>query len=288
MVVRLLTERSRSLLVDKTNLMTNGEATEFQVRDGISSSGECGDHLTKVGPEIVEEGCITVGRKEYPAMVKGPSAAIIFQACGHCVLKRDQPARPLFPCTFVSSPNYEDEFLPPKKRKTSRAISFPPSSSSPNYEDEFLPPKKRKTSRANYSSRNAQADRWRDRADEMGLTHHKLYLPNKRVTRSDTNPNQHRFQLTQTDIDKSNKALRDIANQAKFEGVDVNIMDDAGNTYEMVFKYVTSSKTYRFMGPQYTEFLKKSKLKANEVMNIWGLTRDDGENRHPWLAFVTT
>ena len=122
----------------------------------------------------------------------------------------------------------------------------------------------------------------------MGVTRPELYL-SKRVTRSDAKPEQHRFQLTQADIEKATQPLQRLAEQSHLNAVPVKVLDKKGNKHDLILKYLHSAHTYRFMGVGYTSFLSSSKLKENETLSIWGLPAGsngvEGEN---WLAFVNS
>ncbi|ONK80355.1 uncharacterized protein A4U43_C01F16760 [Asparagus officinalis] len=131
---------------------------------------------------------------------------------------------------------------------------------------------------------------WRQRADLMGLTRHVLYLENKNVSRSDTDANQNRLQLTKSDINnKAAQPLKDLADEAESGTViPVKVLDKEGNKYDVVFKYLRTSRTYRFMGRGYSKFVKGSGLREGEMIAIWGLARENGGNREIWLSFVNS
>lgn len=108
----------------------------------------------------------------------------------------------------------------------------------------------------------------------------------KRVTLSDTNPNQHRFQLSVADIRKSARPLQELAEEARRldVGVPVRVVDRKGNSHGMSFKYLGSAKAYRLSGKGYTKFLADTELKAEQVMAIWSLPR--GRHGERCLAFI--
>ncbi|ONK80356.1 uncharacterized protein A4U43_C01F16770 [Asparagus officinalis] len=152
------------------------------------------------------------------------------------------------------------------------------------------PFKKQKTSETTaQESRKSEAG-WRGAANMMGLTHHEFFLV-KKITKSDVEPNQHRLQLTRSDVNNAAQPPKDFAVEAyKSEReISVNVLDIKGNKYRMKFKYLTSSKTYRFMGRDYSKFLASSELKAKQRMEIWRLRGDGGErSAEIWLSFVNS
>ena len=151
------------------------------------------------------------------------------------------------------------------------------------------PCSKSKVCRLPYTKWPCTAERgWLETGFRMGVTRPELYL-SKRATQSDANPNQHRFQLTKADILNALQPMQALAAEAENVPVAVKVLDRKGGKYDMVLKYLKTSDTCRFMGPDYTKFLISSKLKPGQVMCIWGLPRDNSGNvgQH-WLAFINS
>lgn len=115
--------------------------------------------------------------------------------------------------------------------------------------------------------------------------HGTVFGLSKRATKSDASPNQHRLQLTRSDIDKASQPLKDLAEAAQVNAVPVKVVDREGNEYDMVFKYLDSSNTYRFMGRGYTSFLSNSSLTENQIVEIWALLGENQDARR--FAFIT-
>lgn len=185
-------------------------------------------------------------------------------------------------------------FIPSKRQRMTLDLSL--SLSTLSYEEEeeghnaiilFRPESEESQNINNDRTVTERRRGWFETMTRIGMGRPVLCL-RKRATKSDASRNQHRLQLRNTDVDNALQPLKDLAQAAKENVVPVIVLDGECNTYDMMFKYLASSKTYRFMGRGYTNFLSNNNLQENSIVNVWVLPQANQGQGASWLAFIVS
>ena len=95
----------------------------------------------------------------------------------------------------------------------------------------------------------------------------------KRIAQSDIERQQHRLLLPVNQVNKPMlQGMMTAAEKTRTtekSGLPIKILDGAGREYNLILKFIPSIKTYRIMGPDYTNLVDDNGIQTGHFLDVW-------------------